>query len=217
MSRFNLKQSRFILVLSCAFILSAGHQTFAEVKQVSFFDVCRAGTSEQIIKAVEAGASVDDRDDENFTPLMSAAISNTPEAVNTLILAGANVNTSDITGLTALMYAAGNNQNPLVCNALLSAGANVNDRDDAGYTALMYAAMNNRNPKVTDLLIRAGSSVTAKNNNGETAIIIAVKYSNAAAESVLKKHMKKFQKKLIDIIEFLSMQRDSDYYRASAL
>ncbi len=209
MSQFFLKKCPFILLLTCALVLSAGYKTLAGANEVSFFDICSTGTPEQIIKAVDSGFSVDDRDDENFTPIMAAAISNTPEAVNTLILAGANVNIADISGLTPLMYAAGNNTNPLVCNALISAGANVNDRDNAGYTALMYAAMNNRNPKVTEILVKYGSSLTAKNHNGETAIIIAIKNTNTAAEGVLKRHMKKFQKKLIDIIEFLSVNRDS--------
>lgn len=207
MSHFFLKKCRLIFILTCLLSLSTGFKSFALTNEISFFDICATGSPEQIIKAIDSGSSVDDRDDENFTPIMAAAISNTPEAVNTLILAGANVNTADISGLTPLMYAAGNNMNQLVCNALISAGANVNVRDNAGYTALMYAAMNNRNPKVTEILVKYGSSLTAKNNNGETAIIIAIKNSNTTAEGVLKKHMKKFQKKLIDIIEFLSIHK----------
>lgn len=155
----------------------------------SFLDICESGTAQEIELALRDGASVFDRDEENFTPLMAAAIGNSTGALSVLLKAGAAVNTSDLMGLTPLMYAAGNNRDANVCQALIEAGAAVNESDDEGFTPLMYAAINN-DPAVIEALIKAGSRLSLRNNNGKTALDLALMNGNFEGVSVLRKYMK---------------------------
>jgi uncharacterized protein len=82
--------------------------------------------------------------------------------ITALIKNGADVNARDEQGVTALMYAAENNQNLEVAKALISAGADVNARGEKGVTALMEAAKKNTNPKVIKTLIENGAEISDK-------------------------------------------------------
>lgn len=174
-----------LYLASCCFLLCLSSPGAAE-DETSFLDVCASGSPTEILFALDNGASVEDRDDTNFTPLMAAAISNSAAAINTLIQAGANVRVSDIVGLTALMYAAGNNTASEVCDILIKAGAEVNRPDYLGNTALMYAAINNKNPGVIRLLIEAGGNREWRNDDGYTAYDLAVEYDNIIAIEILR-------------------------------
>ncbi|GHV45828.1 hypothetical protein FACS1894204_06070 [Synergistales bacterium] len=57
---------------------------------------------------------------------------------------GANVNTADDSGKTALMYAASRNRNPKVITLLLKNGADAQTRDRRGKTAADYAGGNDK-------------------------------------------------------------------------
>lgn len=180
-------------LLSLAVFLCLTSATAASADDRPFLDICEDGTPQEIEWALANGASVYDRDEENFTPLMAAAISNTPEAVIVLLNAGAEVNTSDIMGLTPLIYAAGNNRDARVCQVLIAAGANVNQPDDEGYTPLMYAAINNKNARVVETLVNADSLLLSRNNDGKTALDLAVKYENYPAIMVIREHYNKLK------------------------
>ncbi len=195
MTRRRIIPLLFCLLFLVALPLSA-FATPPTTEDRPFLDICENGTPQEIEWALANGASVYDRDEENFTPLMAASISNTLEAVVVLLNAGAEVNTSDIMGLTPLIYAAGNNPDAYVCQALIAAGANVNQPDDEGYTPLMYAAINNKNPRVLEALIRAGSLLSLRNADGKTALDLAVKYENYSAVLALREHYNKQKKPL---------------------
>ena len=72
------------------------------------------------------------------TPLMLAVENNSPEMVQTLLQAGANVDAKDKDGKTALMYAARNPTSDIV-NILLKYGADVHAKDKDGHNALWHA------------------------------------------------------------------------------
>src|SRR5260221_14576309 len=80
------------------------------------------------------------RDQESAaTPLIWAAKNSDADTVKELIVAGADVNSGDSTGSTALHYAV-RNRATSIPEMLISAGANINTPDDKGFTPLMGAA-----------------------------------------------------------------------------
>ena len=106
------------------------------------FALAKSGTPEQIQAAINAGAKLDDRDKDGWTPLMWAAgFNGNPEVITALLNAGARLDDRDNFGMTPLMNAAAGNQNPDVITTLLRAGAKIDDRNIIGWTPLMNAAV----------------------------------------------------------------------------
>ena len=75
---------------------------------------------------------------------------------------GADIHARDENGRTALMLAAGANDNPKVAEALLNFGAKVDEHDKAGWTPLMYAAAYNPSAAMAQTLIDYGAEVNAR-------------------------------------------------------
>jgi uncharacterized protein len=155
---------------------------------------------------LENGASIDIRDRltefDQWTPLMHAAYLGAIQILKLLLQAGANVESIDTHGRTALILASEAKQNNAI-TPLLQAGANPNYQDREGNTALTYACrkhhawiakkllengasknlvkefllMNaSRRGAVHDVrkLIEQGAEVNAK--YGDTALTIAAAY-----------------------------------------
>ena len=83
----------------------------------------------------------------------------TTDGVEDEIAKGANVNARDNLGLTPLMHAVGNSENPEITKLLIKNGADINAVDKNGASALMHAAeWNNysKNDGVIDQLIQLG-------------------------------------------------------------
>ncbi len=99
-------------------------------------------------------------------------------AVEQLLVAGANVNTQDNSGETALMsiypldYLAPESNYKKIRDLLLGAGADINIADKRGRTALMNASFVGSVEDVKKL-IEAGANVNAAESDGDTALIIA--------------------------------------------
>ena len=74
----------------------------------NFYELCEKGSAEEISQAIKGGAVVNaDYDSRSgYTPLIIATTSNTPQAVEILIKAGANVDVGDHYGETPLAIAA---------------------------------------------------------------------------------------------------------------
>ena len=104
------------------------------------------------------------------------------DIVSLLVEHGANVNTRDNNGETALIWAAtfGNEK---VASFLVNNGADMEVKDNSGNTALILSA---RWAKlaVAKLLIKSGANVNAVNDDGNTALCMAAVYSNERVSSI---------------------------------
>jgi len=92
--------------------------------------------------------------------------------VHTLLAHGADGNTRDRDGKTALMLAAFEGHTGTV-QVLLANGVQVNTQDKAGATALMLAAARGHTNVVTALLAQ-GADVNLQHHTGQTALMVAV-------------------------------------------
>jgi ankyrin repeat protein len=109
---------------------------------------------------------------------MHASASNpNPEVISLLIKAGADVNGTDIVGMSALLMAAMNNANPEVVKRLLQAGADPNAMDKRELTPLLTAAWFNGNPKVASVFIEGGARIDERRRfTGMTPLMHAARY-----------------------------------------
>ena len=99
---------------------------------------------------------------------------------------GANPNSANNNGTTALMTAAEHNTNARVIRALVEAGADVNARNRKGNTALMFAAMRNSTEAVR-ILYEAGADIDAVNSEGKKAADYAVTNRRLNGTEILKR------------------------------
>jgi len=118
------------------------------------------------------------------TALRKAAQDGELTAVKELLDKGANVNSKDDTGKTALLWVAPARDNPEMVKFLIAKGADVNAKDNDGETALMIAASQN-NPGILVALIEAGAEVNAQNNAGRTALMAAAFRANVEEIKIL--------------------------------
>ena len=89
-----------------------------------------------------------------------------------LIYDGANINAQDKYGLTALMYAAFN-ENENKVKPLIAVGANINIQANDGSTALILATIRD-DVDTVELLIAAGANIDIQDNYGKTALMYAI-------------------------------------------
>jgi ankyrin repeat protein len=87
--------------------------------------------------------------------------------LQTDVLQGANINSLDDEGQTALMYTA-RNCTTATASFLLTRGADQNVQDRVGRSALMYAVMESCLPVVHMLLHRRGTSLNIEDRSGRT-------------------------------------------------
>jgi len=96
------------------------------------------------------------------------------EQVKTEIEGGREVDSKDIAGQTALMYAAETGRMEVI-KYLVSKGANVNARSQGyHYTALMYAASGNR-LEALEYLIARGAEIDAPSFKNATALMMSAR------------------------------------------
>ncbi|MDD9901883.1 MAG: ankyrin repeat domain-containing protein [Alphaproteobacteria bacterium] len=134
-----------------------------------------------IDKGVDVDMTGGGRED---TLLMRAALCDRTTIINALIDKGANVNTQNESGATALMFAAFHG-NIGSLNLLLSKGGNANAKDKWGTTALMYTVKLG-NIQCAHALLNHGADIDAKNDHGETAEEIATMHKQEQTAKTLR-------------------------------
>lgn len=129
-------------------------------------------------RILEAGADINQQDNEGNTALMLAIDNEYYPAVAYLIAKKADVNKTNHQGETPLMHAAETGE---FVGSLLDAGADITKQDALGETALMKAALFNNAGAVADLCFK-GADLEVRDLNGNTALILAAE--NNAVHSV---------------------------------
>jgi ankyrin repeat protein len=99
-----------------------------------------SGLTGSVAALLDAGAKVDEADDDGITVLSWAAISNRLNIARLLIQHGADVNHVDKKGMTPLLYAASIDfGDSAMVDLLLKSGARTTARTKEGLTALELA------------------------------------------------------------------------------
>ncbi len=124
------------------------------------------------------------RKEAELAALHLAASEGKIEALQLLFNVGADLNSKDGFGETALMIAAQQRQ-PRFVQPLLQMGADINAKDNEGRTALMVAAQSSYITTVK-ILIRAGADVNAKDIEGNTALTYAEKAKDKIIAKLLR-------------------------------
>lgn len=123
-----------------------------------------------------AGEHTGQRMFDGYTPLMIATQALKIDAIQVLIVAGADVHGTDREGNTAL-HAAARAGDARCVKLLLRAGARVNAQTIAGITPLLSALQAPpTNEETVRLLLEAGSKANVRTPNGVTATILAARH-----------------------------------------
>eukprot|EP00752_Nemacystus_decipiens_P002746 g2564.t1 len=150
------------------------------------------GSARMIKFLAEKGADVDvgvwrkadvPKDSRAIHMAVSTGSRGALDALRALVKVGANVNTKDATGCTALMMACcvpkDTSQCVSMARELLAAGADVNLRDSDGRVALHYAAYGGR-VELVDMLLSEPSLSTLNHvtDDGKTPLLVAVEFTH---------------------------------------
>jgi len=120
---------------------------------------------------------------DGFTPLHLACFFGQPEAAETLIQQGADVNAVSPSRI-AVIHSAAASRNATIVKLVLQAGANPNLQQQGGYTALHEAAMHNSVERAQALL-DAGADLSIRSDDGLTAAEMAAEKGNREVLAVL--------------------------------
>ncbi|XP_046389052.1 ankyrin repeat and SAM domain-containing protein 3-like isoform X2 [Ischnura elegans] len=114
--------------------------------------------------------SVSKKNKEGWTPLMYACFNGCPETIELLLRCGAEKDTRNAQGQTALMIAAHNGHEDAA--KFFTEKAVVNAADDKGWTALFYA-VNRAHQSVANILLLNGADINKVDKTGATAAMVA--------------------------------------------
>jgi ankyrin repeat protein len=152
-------------------VSSAQAEAEAELKTY-FFEAARQGDQVLIDEYVKSGFPVDVRTPQGYTALILAAYHGHKEAVQRLIVLGADPCARDNRGSTALMGATFKGEFAVVRLLLDQACTQANDRNRDGQTAAMYAALSG-NGKLIEMLRQRGANLALHDQDGHTAASLA--------------------------------------------
>lgn len=172
----------FILVISTLLATGCGNKAEDARRELGKLNV--QYTVEAFEKAIEnkdsivcklfldAGMSVESKDKNGITPLMSAASSGNMDMLAKIMEKDANISETNNNGQTAFMLSVSSGQLE-TSKALLSKGLDINAVDKDSASALTLAAKNGKTEMVTFLLQQPGINVNLPQNDQMTALMLA--------------------------------------------
>ena len=122
-------------------------------------------------------------DVENWTPLMSAAMTGNARMVRLLLDSGAWVNVMNSRAVTPLWLATASGSLDAV-TMLVKKGAYLNNSNDEDITPLMLAAMNGF-PEIARFLIASGADIHAVHREGDSALMFAIARGHSGIAKML--------------------------------
>jgi len=137
----------------------------------------------RLAELLDAGAPVDGRTPDGFTPLQLAAFFGAPAAAGLLIDRGADVDAvADNPMRIQPLHAATAGRHREIALRLIAAGAQLDGRQRHGWTPLMAAA-DHGDTELAEALLAAGADATATNDDGlDAAGAAAARGHTALAE-----------------------------------
>ena len=157
---------------------TALHRAIGKLKKTLY-------TQEYLVKK---GINVNAKNRAGKTPLMEAAYRGYPMSVGHLIKMGADLNSVDGEGNTALHYVArGFDKRETIALDLLRRGAQVNVKNMEGNTPLIIAS-GRRDLSVISALLDNGADVNAQNKNGWSSLMEAAKEGHLPIVKLLTEH-----------------------------
>ena len=149
------------------------------------------GNIRDLREFLSLGADINTVTKDGYTPLMYAAIFNTPETVKFLIDNGADLKAKNFQRQTVLQLIISSEcrpSHPGVIHELVKAGADVNYLYDGESTLLMIAACEccyDDQGQIAAELIKSGADINFTRHDGETALTLAYKAKNFGTVRVL--------------------------------
>lgn len=168
--------------------LSESHRQ--QVEQMGFehspkglMQASEAGNTRAMQILISSGASLETRDERNWTPLMMSSFNGKEEAAFLLIKSGAKIDAQDNNGYSPLHWAAFNGYDNVV-RLLLRSDANPNALSNFGWTPLMQAATRGH-LLVAAHLIAGGANVNTVSSDRWTALHKAAANGHASLVRLL--------------------------------
>ena len=151
-----------------------------------FLALCKNGSEQEIIDAINDGANIHAVDNNKTNALMIISMTPKIDVLKMLIDHGADVNSSNNTGTTPLLIAVNNNQGANI-NELIENGADVNAVNNKGISPLSMAVMNNKSEYAAQL-IEHGADINFVNKKGASPLLIAIMNNKHDCIKELLKH-----------------------------
>ncbi len=166
-----------LLLTNCAEPKNSYEQQLAEMgiafSEKNYVDCIIQGNIEAVRLFLSAGMSPD-KTNEGLPPLLEATRRGHSEIALALIETGADVNSRDAYGVSAMMFAAicGSTE---VIERLIEAGADVNARDLDGRSVLIEALTTENDMPVSTIqsLVEAGAAPNIRISGGVTPLMLA--------------------------------------------
>lgn len=163
-----------------------GSSASASSPRLSLHRAVDEGDFAALKSLIDAGADLNARSNDEWTPLMLATIKGHTAMVEALLKNGADVNARNRKGWTALMFAVSMSDADTI-RMLHMGGANINARDKEGKTALIQA-VNENNRESLKILLEVGADVNLEDHAGETALDIARRRGYKGLVELLRKN-----------------------------
>ena len=140
----------------------------------NFIEAAKTGQLKKVENFIEAGMSVDVKNDDGKTALMEATSNNQKEVIKLLISKGANINEKDKNGKTSILMACENGNSEIIKLLVGKDTEELITKLEIKFIPENFIDVSRKGQlKIVESFISAGMSVDVKDNLGKTALMEA--------------------------------------------